>query len=160
MAIKKPFKELEIGDKIYGIKIVDSNIIHEVPSGNPIREYEIKEIHAMSNGNLVFSVDKNGKLLPITVDPIAYLKNLDTKSTIDSETNLPINRDIFSPSKQRLKDYVLWVLNINEMKVNDAKEECLTLLRRMANAKEELSNVEDDEEEEKISLIDAATMAL
>jgi hypothetical protein len=46
------------------------------------------------------------------------------------------------------------------MKVNDAKEECLTLLRRMANAKEELSNVEDDEEEEKISLIDAATMAL
>lgn len=154
MAIKKPFKELEIGDKIYGIKIVDSCIIHEIPSGSPICEYEIKEIHAMSNGKLVFSVDKNGKLLPVTVDPIAYLKCLDTDS---DEEELTINRTVFSPSKERLRDYILWVLEIREMKI---KEKCHTLLERINSTKQELSKIEDDKEEEKISLIEAATMAL
>ena len=158
MELKKPFKEVKAGDKIYCIKLNDSTIVHDIPSGNPIHEYTIKDIKVISDKEMYITFMQGGGEYLISVDPIAYLKCVDTK--VEDEYDLAINRIIYSPSKQRIRDYMLWVFNVNEMKVNDIKEKCLTLLRRMENAKGELSEIKDDKESDIIDLIDAATMAL
>lgn len=157
MELKKPFKDLKVGDKIYCIKFDESTIVHDIPSGNAISEYVVKGIEDISDKKRTIYFSKGNQNYCLSVDPIAYLKCSDTK--VEDEYDMAINRIIYSPSKKRIRDYMIWVLDVNKIKVDEIKEKCLEFLRRMDMAKEEISKIEDDDADT-INLIDAATMAL